>query len=101
MITEVILPKLGQTMDEGAIVEWVKDEGDAIKRGDLLFTVYNGGAETQTATVSLDRAALGLAADVTELTELVAAEPIALDADGHATVTLPPDDLAIVAPGPG
>ena len=28
MISEVILPKLGQTMEEGAIVDWVKEEGE-------------------------------------------------------------------------
>ena len=44
MITEVILPKLGQTMEEGAIVEWVKKEGDPVKRGDLLFTVESDKA---------------------------------------------------------
>jgi pyruvate dehydrogenase E2 component (dihydrolipoamide acetyltransferase) len=44
MITEVILPKLGQTMDEGVIVEWVKREGDPVKRGDLLFTVESDKA---------------------------------------------------------
>jgi pyruvate dehydrogenase E2 component (dihydrolipoamide acetyltransferase) len=44
MIKEVILPKLGQTMEEGAIVEWVKAEGDPVKRGDLLFTVESDKA---------------------------------------------------------
>ena len=44
MITEVILPKLGQTMEEGAIVEWVKQEGDAVQRGDVLFTVESDKA---------------------------------------------------------
>jgi pyruvate dehydrogenase E2 component (dihydrolipoamide acetyltransferase) len=38
MITEVILPKLGQTMYEGTIVEWFKGEGDPVERGDVLFT---------------------------------------------------------------
>jgi pyruvate dehydrogenase E2 component (dihydrolipoamide acetyltransferase) len=44
MITEVIMPKLGQTMEEGAIVEWVKKEDDQVKRGDLLFTVESDKA---------------------------------------------------------
>ena len=44
MITEVIMPKLGQTMEEGAIVEWVKQENDQVKRGDLLFTVESDKA---------------------------------------------------------
>jgi len=39
MAYEVILPKLGQTVEEGRIVEWVKQEGDAVDRGDVLFTV--------------------------------------------------------------
>jgi pyruvate dehydrogenase E2 component (dihydrolipoamide acetyltransferase) len=44
MITEVIMPKLGQTMEDGAIVEWVKKESDQVKRGDLLFTVESDKA---------------------------------------------------------
>ena len=38
MVHEVFLPKLGQTMEEGTIIEWLKKEGDPVKRGDLLFT---------------------------------------------------------------
>jgi pyruvate dehydrogenase E2 component (dihydrolipoamide acetyltransferase) len=44
MITEVILPKLGQTMEEGAIVEWLKEEGDPVQRGEVLFTVESDKA---------------------------------------------------------
>ena len=44
MITEVILPKLGQTMEEGAIVDWAKEEGDPVARGDVLFTVESDKA---------------------------------------------------------
>jgi pyruvate dehydrogenase E2 component (dihydrolipoamide acetyltransferase) len=50
MVTEVILPKLGQTMEEGTIVEWVKQEGDPIKRGDLLFTVESDKAVLEVET---------------------------------------------------
>ena len=31
-IKEVILPKLGQTMEFGTIVEWLKQEGDPVQR---------------------------------------------------------------------
>ncbi|MBC8447464.1 MAG: 2-oxo acid dehydrogenase subunit E2 [Chloroflexi bacterium] len=54
MVTEVILPKLGQTMEEGAIVEWLKREGDAIQRGEVLFTV-----ESDKATLEVEAAARG------------------------------------------
>jgi pyruvate dehydrogenase E2 component (dihydrolipoamide acetyltransferase) len=44
MPIEVILPKLGQTMENGTIVEWVKQEGDPVKRGEVLFTVESDKA---------------------------------------------------------
>ena len=44
MAKEVILPKLGQTMEEGTIVEWYKQEGDEVKRGEILFTVESDKA---------------------------------------------------------
>jgi len=54
MATEVILPKLGQTMEEGTIVEWLKQEGDAVRRGDVLFTV-----ESDKATLESESPARG------------------------------------------
>ncbi len=39
MAYEIILPKLGQTVEESRIVEWLKHEGDAVERGEVLFTV--------------------------------------------------------------
>jgi pyruvate dehydrogenase E2 component (dihydrolipoamide acetyltransferase) len=44
MATEVILPKLGQTMEEGIIVEWLKQEGDPVQRGEVLFTLESDKA---------------------------------------------------------
>jgi pyruvate dehydrogenase E2 component (dihydrolipoamide acetyltransferase) len=54
MATEVILPKLGQTMEEGTIVEWFKSEGDEVKRGEILFTV-----ESDKATLESEAPARG------------------------------------------
>ena len=44
MITELIMPKLGQTMEEGLLVEWFKQEGDSVERGDLLYTLESDKA---------------------------------------------------------
>jgi pyruvate dehydrogenase E2 component (dihydrolipoamide acetyltransferase) len=55
MVTEVILPKLGQTMEEGTIIEWVKKEGDPVERGDLLFIF-----ESDKATLEVEATARGL-----------------------------------------
>lgn len=39
MAQEILMPKLGLTMTEGTIEEWKYKEGDAIKKGDILFSV--------------------------------------------------------------
>jgi len=54
MVTEVILPKLGQTMEEGTIVEWLKQEGEPVQRGEVLFMV-----ETDKATLEVEASARG------------------------------------------
>ena len=35
----VVMPKLGLTMTEGTVDEWKKNEGYAVKQGEVLFTV--------------------------------------------------------------
>jgi len=37
MAHEVILPQLGETMNEGTIVRWLVEEGDRVQKGDVLF----------------------------------------------------------------
>ncbi len=37
MATEVILPRLGQGMESGTIVRWLKSEGEPVEKGDPLF----------------------------------------------------------------
>lgn len=54
MATEVILPKLGQTVEEGTISEWFKKEGDPVERGDLLFVF-----ESDKATLEVEATARG------------------------------------------
>jgi pyruvate dehydrogenase E2 component (dihydrolipoyllysine-residue acetyltransferase) len=54
MATEVILPMLGETMNEGTIVAWSKQEGEAVKPGDVLFSV-----ESDKATLEVEATAGG------------------------------------------
>ena len=37
MSTEVTLPRLGQGMESGVVVRWLKKEGDAVSKGDPLY----------------------------------------------------------------
>jgi pyruvate dehydrogenase E2 component (dihydrolipoamide acetyltransferase) len=39
MATAIIMPKFGQMTEESTILEWFKREGDAVAKGDTLFTV--------------------------------------------------------------
>jgi pyruvate dehydrogenase E2 component (dihydrolipoamide acetyltransferase) len=52
MITKVVLAKLSPTMEEGTVVKWTKQEGDAIKVGDVL-------AEIETDKANMEMEALG------------------------------------------
>src|SRR3982750_26452 len=37
MATEVKLPRLGQGMESGTIVKWLKSEGEEVKKGEPLY----------------------------------------------------------------
>jgi len=52
MITKVVLAKLSPTMEEGTVVTWSKQEGDAVKVGDVL-------AEIETDKANMEMEALG------------------------------------------
>src|SRR5690348_1093549 len=55
MATEVVLPKLGLTQDEGTIVRWLKAEGSPVTKGEPLFEVL-----TDKATVEVEAPASGV-----------------------------------------
>ena len=39
MAVDILMPKLGMTMEEGKLVEWLKAEKDEVQKGDLLFVI--------------------------------------------------------------
>lgn len=39
MATQLTLPKLGLTMKKGKVVKWLKQEGDPVEKGELLYEV--------------------------------------------------------------
>ena len=59
MVTEIILPVLGETMNEGALVEWLKQEGEPVQRGEVLFTV-----ESDKATLEVEAPASGFLREI-------------------------------------
>jgi len=74
MATEVIMPKVDMVMDEGTFVEWLKEEGDHVKKGEPLFIIL-----TDKANIEIEAPADGILAgvsaqpgDVIPVTEVIA-----------------------------
>jgi pyruvate dehydrogenase E2 component (dihydrolipoamide acetyltransferase) len=53
-MTEVIMPKMGDGMEEGTLLEWLKKEGDVVKSGEVI-----GSIQTDKATLELEAPASG------------------------------------------
>lgn len=39
MATEVVMPRMGLTMEEGTVVRWLKREGEVVKAGEILLEI--------------------------------------------------------------
>lgn len=51
----ILMPKAGQSMTEGKVVSWLKNEGDRVTRGDPLFEI-----ETDKANLEVEALASGI-----------------------------------------
>jgi pyruvate dehydrogenase E2 component (dihydrolipoamide acetyltransferase) len=49
MISEVVMPQMGADMQEGTILRWLKREGDAVQRGEIIAEI-----ETDKANVEIE-----------------------------------------------
>lgn len=47
MASEVVMPRLGWTMEVGRLVEWLKEDGDEVEAGEFLFLVETEKAVTE------------------------------------------------------
>ena len=92
------MPRLSDTMEEGVLSQWVKHEGDQVRKGDVL------------AVIETDKAAMEMEAyDEGVLTKILAAEgasvPIAVTGEAAEPAAAPPPvpaadqaERAVVAP---
>ena len=49
MPTQILMPALSPTMEEGKLARWVKSEGDAVRSGDVIAEI-----ETDKATMEIE-----------------------------------------------
>lgn len=54
-MTEVIMPKMGDGMEEGTLLEWLKKDGETVKSGDIIGTI-----QTDKATLELEAPGTGV-----------------------------------------
>jgi pyruvate dehydrogenase E2 component (dihydrolipoamide acetyltransferase) len=54
-VTEIVMPRLSDSMEEGTILKWLKDSGDDVSRGEPLAEI-----ETDKATLTYESDAAGV-----------------------------------------
>lgn len=54
MSVEILMPKFGEVMEEGTLLEWKKKVGDAVKNGEIILEV-----ETDKARIDVESTATG------------------------------------------
>ncbi len=118
MAIEIIMPKVDMVMETGTFVEWLKEEGDTVEKGEPIFIVL-----TDKANIEIESPAGGILAGITakpddvipvteviayilepgeSLPEKAAVAPVAVAAVAEGTPTAPdtpqPKPVAIEQP---
>ncbi|HYM90675.1 MAG TPA: biotin/lipoyl-containing protein, partial [bacterium] len=98
MPTEVVLPRLGLTQEEGTVVRWLKSEGSSVSKGEPLFEVM-----TDKATLEVEAPVSGVLLRILVAAggTVPVATPIALIGESGETVPAVPGPQAIPATAAG
>ncbi|HEY7340056.1 MAG TPA: dihydrolipoamide acetyltransferase family protein [Ktedonobacterales bacterium] len=89
----VVMPKMGDTMEEGKILRWIKHEGDTVQKGDALAEI-----ETDKVNIEAEAFAAGILRKIIaqEGESIPIGQPIALI--GKADEPLPDEAAAAAKP---
>jgi 2-oxoglutarate dehydrogenase E2 component (dihydrolipoamide succinyltransferase) len=47
MIVEVVMPKMGESLQEGTIINWLKKEGDVVERDEMILEISTDKVDTE------------------------------------------------------
>ncbi len=85
-MTEVVMPRLSDTMEEGELSKWLKNEGDEVVKGDILAEI-----ETDKATMDLEAFESGVLEKhlVEEGAVVAIGTPVAIIGDGSGASSSP------------
>ena len=88
MATEIKLPRLGQGMESGTIVKWLKSEGDKVEKGEPLYEL---DTDKVTQEVEADASGVLLKIAIGE-GEVEVGKTIAVIGEEGETVEAPPEE---------
>jgi len=96
-MSEVIMPRLSDTMEEGELAKWLKNIGDPVKKGESLAEI-----ETDKATMDLEAFEDGVLEQqlVAEGTIVPIGQPVAVIGDGSGASASAPAAPAAAAGAP-
>ena len=119
MATPLPMPKLGLTMEEGTILKWRKDEGEAVEKGEIILDIQtdkveyevespDGGlllktlaGEGDVIPCGTDIAVIGEAGeDISSFGSAPAKAPVAVTEPAAADASMPPTTPPAPAPTP-
>lgn len=84
---EIVMPRMGLTMETGTVVKWLKQEGDLVKSGDLLLEI-----ETDKSVVEIEALDTGI------LSHIIAQPGETLPVGGLLAYLLPPESANAAQP---
>ena len=89
MASQVTLPRLGQGMESGTIVKWLKSEGDPVEKGEPLYEL---DTEKVTQEVEADASGVLLKILAGEGEEIQVGKPVAVIGEEGEDVPQPEDE---------
>jgi pyruvate dehydrogenase E2 component (dihydrolipoamide acetyltransferase) len=95
---QVTLPRLGQGMESGTIVRWLKSEGDKVEKGEPLYEL---DTEKVTQEVEADASGVVLKILAGEGEEIEVGKPVAVIGEEGEEISLESDDSAEKEPSDG
>jgi 2-oxoglutarate dehydrogenase E2 component (dihydrolipoamide succinyltransferase) len=101
MKIDVVMPKMGESIQEGKILRWLKKPGDKVERDEILLEISTDKVDTEVPSPSAGilTAILAQENDTVEVGAIIAE----LNSDAQATVSAPvaaPAPAPVAAPAP-
>lgn len=97
---DVVMPKMGESIQEGTILRWVKNVGDAIERDEVLLEISTDKVDTEVPSPSAGTLTAQLAAvgEVVEVGAVIAKLSTSAGASTAVPATAAPAPAAVAPP---